>query len=78
MNHPEHPGRHVDIDGPDRFLDREQVAQLLGLSKSQFDKHCALGPHSGLIPTPVYRIGVRYRWKLSDVLAWLETKRADL
>ena len=57
-----------------RYLNIEQVADILGVPKSFIYRRTARGHDD---PIPHYRIGGHLRFKLEDVEAWIETHRND-
>ena len=57
-----------------RYLNIEQVADILGVPKSFIYRRTARG-HSD--PIPHYRIGGHLRFKLEDVEAWVEIHRSE-
>lgn len=57
-----------------RYLNIEQVADILGVPKSFIYRRTARG-HTD--PIPHYRIGGHLRFKLEDVEAWVETHRNE-
>lgn len=57
-----------------RYLNIEQVADMLGVPKSFIYRRTARG-HAD--PIPHYRIGGHLRFKLEDVEAWVETHRNE-
>lgn len=56
----------------DEWLCTKQVARLTGLSPSYFEKSRLRGRGYG---PPWHKIGGRVRYRLSEVLAWLESCR---
>ena len=57
-----------------RYLNIEQVADILGVPKSFIYRRTARG-HSD--PIPHYRIGGHLRFKLEDLESWVETHRNE-
>lgn len=57
-----------------RYLNIDQVADILGVPKSFIYRRTARG-HTD--PIPHYRIGGHLRFKLEDVEAWIETHRNE-
>jgi len=57
-----------------RYLNVEQVAELVGVPKSFIYRRTARG-HGD--PIPHYRLGGHLRFKLDDVEAWIERHRND-
>lgn len=57
-----------------RYLNIEQVADILGVPKSFIYRRTARGHDD---PIPHYRIGGHLRFKLDDVEAWIETHRNE-
>lgn len=57
-----------------RYLNIEQVAEILGVPKSFIYRRTARG-HTD--PIPHYRIGGHLRFKLEDIGAWVETHRNE-
>ncbi len=57
-----------------RYLNIEQVGEILGVPKSFIYRRTARG-HTD--PIPHYRIGGHLRFKLEDVEAWVETHRNE-
>ena len=57
-----------------RYLNIEQVAQILGVPKSFIYRRTARGHDD---PIPHYRIGGHLRFRLDDVEAWIETHRNE-
>lgn len=56
----------------DEWLCTKQVARLTGLSTSYFEQARLRGRSYG---PPWHKIGARVRYRLSEVLAWLESCR---
>lgn len=57
-----------------RYLNIEQVAEILGVPKSFIYRRTARGHDD---PIPHYRIGGHLRFKLEDVESWIETHRNE-
>jgi len=57
-----------------RYLNIEQVADILGVPKSFIYRRTARGHDD---PIPHYRIGGHLRFKLDDVEEWIETHRNE-
>lgn len=54
----------------DRFIDSDEYAALLGISKSKANKDRLTGDCA-----PFFKIGSRVVYKRSEVLAWMEKRR---
>ncbi len=57
-----------------RYLNIEQVAEMLGVPKSFIYRRTARGHDD---PIPHYRIGGHLRFKLEDDESWIETHRNE-
>ncbi len=57
-----------------RYLNIEQVADILGVPKSFIYRRTARGH---IDPIPHYRIGGHLRFKLENVESWIETHRNE-
>ena len=55
-----------------RYLNIEQVAEILGVPKSFIYRRTARGHDD---PIPHYRLGGHLRFRLDDVEAWIESHR---
>lgn len=60
----------TSIERPDELLTLDELCAMLKISKDTAYKQRATGTGP-----PGYRIGKHLRFKRSDVLAWLETKK---
>ena len=56
------------------LVNLREVAAMIPMPVSTLQKRCAAGPESGLIPTPVYKIGRKLMWKPADVVSWVEAQ----
>jgi predicted DNA-binding transcriptional regulator AlpA len=55
---------------PDRLLSIDEVSAILQLPVQSIYKQRSIG-----LFCPAYKIGRHLRWKRSELLAWLETRR---
>lgn len=55
-------------NAPDRLMKRGEVAELIGLSTSSFDRMTA----GGKTPKPVSIAGASVRFRASDIARWIE------
>lgn len=55
---------------PSRLIRRPEVCELTGLPKSTLYDHLA----TGAFPSPVKLSARSVAWRLSDVLAWMESR----
>ena len=60
---------------PTGMVGPRDVAAFLGVGHSTFMKWCARGPACPNLPQPYFRIGGQLRWRVEDVLAWVERQR---
>ena len=51
------------------------VAAFLGVSHSTLMHWAARGPACPALPTPYYRVGGQLRWRISEVILWLERQQ---
>lgn len=58
---------------PEPFVDLEAVAAFLGLSVATLEKW----RFRNEMPFPVYRLGRRLRFRLSEVTAWAESQTSE-
>jgi len=62
--------------GAEQMLDTEAAARWLGIAGTtlrDWQNRPWRGPSQG--PPPAYRLGRRYRYRVSDLEAWLQTTR---
>lgn len=57
----------AEVNAPDRLMKRGEVAQLIGLSTSSFDRMTA----GGKTPKPVSLAGASVRFRSSDIAKWI-------
>ena len=50
----------------EKLVDKKQLAELIGMSPQYIDKQMSLGR------IPYFKIGRSVRFKVSEVMAWLE------
>jgi predicted DNA-binding transcriptional regulator AlpA len=60
---------------PTGLVGPREVAGYLGVSHSTFMKWCARGPACPFLPQPFFRIGGQLRWRVEDVVAWVDGQR---
>lgn len=51
------------------------VAAFLGVSHSSLMHWAARGPGCPSLPTPYYRVGGQLRWRISEVVVWLDNQQ---
>lgn len=66
---PEQANSASDIPTNDRFLTTQELMKFLNLSRT---KIWELVKNQGL---PAFKIGADYRYRLSEVLDWMESRR---
>ncbi|MCW2718835.1 MAG: hypothetical protein JWR81_2657 [Pseudonocardia sp.] len=60
----------ASAEDPDRLLSINDVSELLQLPVQSIYKQRSMG-----VFCPAYKIGHHLRWRRSELMAWLETKR---
>jgi excisionase family DNA binding protein len=73
-NNPPAPPEQLQLFFSSRYLNIEQVAEVLGVPKSFIYRRTARGHDD---PIPHYRLGGHLRFKLEDIEEWIEGHRSE-
>ncbi len=73
-NNPPAQPEQLQLFFSSRYLNIEQVAELLGVPKSFIYRRTARGHDD---PIPHYRLGGHLRFKLEDIEEWIERHRSE-
>ena len=61
----------VALQSEMKFLDKSQVAEMIGVCVKTIDRHV----DAGTFPKPDFHIGRQPRWGLETIAGWIESQR---